>query len=243
MTSRQKPTDMGMNRTGIDASPADSKRMMEGAADAADAIVDASALEQARNEYAASAPPVGSMPPPGTLKGAASTAMQALKGNRANVLLDKLGERLAFERSGVRLYEALKVKVKESSGPPPTVVEVEEIRDEELSHFALVAESLRQLGGDPTTMTPCADVTAVASQGILKVVTDPKTTLAQSLDAILSAELTDTAGWDMLVTLASSYGLKDMAATFAEAHVRESAHVARVKSWLQERIMQDAGTA
>jgi hypothetical protein len=34
-------------------------------------------------------------------------AAKAMKGEKPTLLLDKLGERLAFERSGTRLYEAL----------------------------------------------------------------------------------------------------------------------------------------
>ena len=37
----------------------------------------------------------------------AGAALQALKGGPPTQFLDKLGERLAFERTGVRLYEAL----------------------------------------------------------------------------------------------------------------------------------------
>ena len=60
------------------------------------------------------------MPVPGNLKGAAKAAVKALKGEKAAVFLDKLGERLAFERTGVRLYEAVLAKVpaaRSSKGP------------------------------------------------------------------------------------------------------------------------------
>ena len=47
----------------------------------------------------------------------------------------------------------------------------------------MLVQAMEQLGGDPTAQTPCADVTATASMGLIQVVTDPRTTLAQSLNA------------------------------------------------------------
>jgi hypothetical protein len=47
------------------------------------------------------------VPPPTSMKGMAKSALQALKGEKATVLIDKLAERLAFERTGTRPYETL----------------------------------------------------------------------------------------------------------------------------------------
>jgi hypothetical protein len=41
------------------------------------------------------------------VKGVAKTGMQKLTGKKPEVLIDKLGARLAFERTGTRLYDAL----------------------------------------------------------------------------------------------------------------------------------------
>lgn len=51
--------------------------------------------------------------------------------------LDKLSERLAFERTGVRLYEALlnKCQTLGESAPGPTLEDIEHIGSEELEHF------------------------------------------------------------------------------------------------------------
>jgi len=185
----KKPTDIGMNRTGIKASPVDSKKTIEGAQQSK--LVDpgdATALADERIEWSNAAEPVGTMPPPGSVKGVLKTVMEKLKGNEPNVFLDKIGERIAFERTGVRLYDALLCKLSAAHlhEGGPTREEVEQIREEELQHFMLLTETMESLGGDPTAMTPCADITAVASSGILKVLADPRTTLTQCLDAILS---------------------------------------------------------
>ena len=46
-------------------------------------------------------------PTPEHLKGVAKATAARITGSRPEVLIDKLGERLAFERTGIRLYEAM----------------------------------------------------------------------------------------------------------------------------------------
>lgn len=50
---------------------------------------------------------VGSVPVPATGKGVTETVVGKLKGKNPEVLFDKLGQRAAYERSGVRLYQAM----------------------------------------------------------------------------------------------------------------------------------------
>ena len=69
---------------------------------------------------------------------------------------------------------------------------------------------------DPTAMTPCANTAGVASMGIMQVITDPRTTVPQCLSAILTAELADNAGWELLIQLANEMGQDDMVAQFLE---------------------------
>jgi hypothetical protein len=64
-------------------------------------------LSDLRKPYLEEADPIGSVPVPGTVKGVAKSGMQKLLGRHAEVLIDKLGGRLAFERTGTRLYDSL----------------------------------------------------------------------------------------------------------------------------------------
>jgi len=240
----KKPTDIGTNRTGIKASPLDSKKTLEGARDSK--LVDpgdAGMLADERMEWSQTADPVGTMPPPGTFKGTVKTVAGKLKGNEPNVFVDKLGERLAFERTGVRLYEALLCKLAAANVHEggPTREEIEHIRDEELQHFKILKESIESLGGDPTTMTPCADITAVASSGILKVLSDPRSTLTQCLEAILIAELTDNDAWVMLTNLADGLGKADLAERFRQAMSEEEEHLMLVRTWVSAGVNGQAG--
>src|SRR5690606_16566279 len=109
-----------------------------------------------------------------------STAKEMIKGHKPTAFIDKLSDRAAFERAGVRLYDALLAKFDASSQlweGGPTRERLEHIRNEELEHFFLVKEAIEKLGADPTVMSPAADVSAVASMGVFKVVSDPRMTL------------------------------------------------------------------
>ena len=92
---------------------------------------------------------------------------------------------------------------------------------------------MEKLGGDPTAQTPCADVSAVAASGFMQVLNDPRTTLAQCLNAMLAVELADNAGWELLADLAEDAGQSDMASQFLAALAEEQEHLVIVKGWLK----------
>lgn len=237
-TSSKKPTDLGANRTGVQTAPARAREMAENTEAVAAAPSEAMALGLLRSELSQQAPPVGTMPVPGTVKGVATATARALQGKKATVFLDKLGERLAFERTGVRLYDALLAKLPAArTGEGTLTVEaLREFRDEELAHMHLVKESLESVGGDPTAETPSADLKGVESMGIMKILTDPRTTLTQCLDAMLTAELADNDGWKILIAMAEAMGQDELAGRFAEALASEDHHLASLRSWLAERL-------
>lgn len=245
----KRPTEMGLtNRTGIGMSPLAAKDVAEFAARRSQNVSAKSGaptktMTELRVELVRQANPVGTMPPPTSLKGVAKTALDKLKGKQPTVLLDKLGERLAFERSGVRLYEALMVKL-EAAGPHPggpTREDLADMREDELRHFGIVKRAIEKLGGDPTTVTPCADVTAVESNGILQVLTDPRTTLNECLGAMLTIELTDNDAWELLMRLARESGHDELADGFEGALTEEQEHLVNVRRWVEAGIFGSAG--
>jgi ferritin-like protein len=237
----------GTNRTGLKASPIDAGELMEiidlqptlqPLKDAMDFVPSADEL---RLQYLETAEPVGSMPPPATLKGVFGTVVQAMSGNHQQVLLDKLGQRAAYERTGTRLYDAALRKMAGATLPEGMTIEaLAEIRDEEAAHFALLVESIEKLGGDPTTQTPCADVSGVQGMGLLQTMGDPRTTTSQALETLLAAELIDNASWELLIQLSSGFGLDDMTTRFERALAAEERHLATVRAWLQAAVSKDA---
>lgn len=239
-----KPTDIGINRTGIATSPIDAKAMVEGArAGTPNPTAEPQAFLLARTGFAREAPPVGTMPPPASLKGVAKTGLDMVKGKQPLVLLDLLGERLAFERTGTRLYESLLVKLDAADRHPggPTRDELERIRDDELSHFALLKQAIESLGGDPTVMTPSADTIAIASSGIVKILSDPRITMTAALKGILTAELVDNDSWTVLAEIAEGMGHDALAAGFRRALATEEDHLARVRAWTMAALTGQAG--
>jgi hypothetical protein len=217
----QPTTEIGTNHTGLAIAPDFANKMMENTKLTKPPRGDESALAKVRAEYGAEAEPVGSMPP-------------GVSGIEA-VLMDKLGERLAFERAGTRLYDALMVKCAGNDAIP--ISDLQHIRDEEQTHFALIGAAIQSLGGDPTAQTPAADVTGVEGMGLMQVLTDPKTTVAQALHAILVAELTDNAAWEELIELTSEAGNADLVERFNKARDEEMEHLEKVRGWYREAVL------
>jgi hypothetical protein len=230
----------GINRTGMDLSPIDVKEVIE-AAEISPPSSPGSEQNAAelRADYARQAPTIGSVPPPGTLKGVLKAASDMVRGYVPSVLIDKLSERLAFERTGTRLYEALIAKLDGKGSFPggPAREDLIAIRNEEASHVELLRRVMLQIGADPTAMTPAADVQGVASMGLLQVASDPRTTLAQGLDAVLIAELADNDGWLMLVDVARAFGRDDLVDDFNLARVEEERHLELVRRWVSDHAM------
>lgn len=264
-----KTVSIGLNRTGLQMAPLVKDDMVDFAkASAAEAPIDEGGAMAMHRAYIEEADANGSVPIPGTLTGMATTGMAKLAGDNPEVFIDKLGERLAFERTGARLYEALIIKCAALQGDTSTEIAaagtvisgatpkgkggmdglsgeidltvLKRIHDEEESHFFLVSRALVTLGADPTAMTPCADVAGVMSQGLLQTVTDPATSITQSLNAVLAAELSDNVGWELLIELSEELGHDSMAQEFRQALAHEQTHLAMLKSWMRTSVMAAA---
>lgn len=255
----EERTELGLNRTGIQMSPLNTADMIAGADEIADAIAPAPGHAEAlgasaranladaclRGSYALQADSLGSVPIPGTLKGMAESGVDLLTGKRPQVLMDKLGERLAFERGGVRLYDGLLVKCEAlgSELTPEETASLQRLRDEEAAHFALVAQAIESLGGDPTAQTPCADLVGVQGLGLVQAMSDPRTSLLQGLQVVLDAELIDNTGWELLVELARISGHDDLADRFVVAVQQEALHLQTIKALVTRLTFADAGAS
>jgi rubrerythrin len=261
-------TTLGQNRTGAAISPAHVTQMLEAVNDLSPQMpISTAPIDEERMKYISEADNVGSIPPPAAaLKGALKKTVAMINGVSPGMFLDKIGERIAFERTGTRLYDALIAKYAalaelggedlraidalpagSGSALPDETVEsplevLRRIRNEEHGHFLMLCDVMEQLGGDPTAQTPCADVAGTTSMGVLQVVTDPRTTLAQCLNAALIAELTDTASWELLSELATTAGQPQISDRFSEALAAEQKHTVVVRGWLRALTLHAVGT-
>jgi bacterioferritin (cytochrome b1) len=235
----------GWNRTGVVTAPLMARELTQAAAAAAPSSEGGpEQIMLRRGEYIREGFPLGSLPPPpvsmqGLVEGAAQVVGMT---TGVAALADKLSERLAFERTGTRLYDALigKCEALGEPSPGPSLAQLREIREEELRHFLLVHRAITELGGDPTVMSPCADTVVVSSLGLLQVLTDPRTNVAQCLQAVLTAELTDNDGWQLLINLAEELGHADMATEFHVALANEEQHLSSVRGWLEGQVLAQA---
>jgi hypothetical protein len=259
-------TATGPNRTGAAINPKGIESMLKAVNDLSPPVpVSTLYIDIERQRYIAEADSVGSIPPPAEKRHASKKS--GASDLTLGILFDKLGERIAFERTGARLYGALITKslalVNAGDAALPPVSDILEstvpdsgsalaaesaldtlrrIRSEELQHFHMLCEVVVELGGDPTAQTPSADVTAAASMGLMQVLTDPRTTLAQCLTTILTAELTDNAGWELLSELAETAGQTQWLDSFAQALAAEQQHLLIVQGWLKSLVTQSPDT-
>lgn len=235
-------TRVGLNKTGMQMHPLHSKELLELMQEApvSQAPDDGQALAEVRRVYIEESDGIGSIPAPTSPKGTLSAGAQILSGHRPQVLIDKLAERLAFERSGARLYDALMTKFLARSEElrGVSIDDLMSIRNEEAEHFLLIKECMESLGADPTAQTPSADVVGVETAGLVQTVTDPRTSLAHSLHAALSAELLDNSGWETLIMLAKEVGQHEMADRFSRALEQEAVHLTKVTEWYESMLTE-----
>lgn len=238
---------VGMNKTGVQMAPLQTRAMLDD-----DKIItrvheaDETQVVQLREGYIAEADGLGSIPAPATMKGMVSMGAHMLKGDRPQVLLDKMAERLAMERTATRLYDALLTKLdalEHGAGGAMAGVrgsisraQAASIRGDEARHAVMMKEAIESLGGDPTAMTPSADAVGVEAMGLVQVLNDPRASLAQSLHAILTAELSDGVGWETLIALAHEQGHVDLVDSFSDALLQERKHQAMIQTWYEEAV-------
>jgi len=226
---------LGTNRTGTALAPERLREMLNGMEEfLPPAASNAQNIALLRVDYAGEVGPTGSVPPPSGIVSTLQTAVKAVAGGQPTLFIDKLGARMGFERSGVRLYEALISKHQAfgsfSGGPSPE--DLIDILREEYAHFMMLKEVIERLGGDPTAVTPSADLESVLSQGPAMLLTDPHVTLLQSLEATLVVELTDNECWNALSQLAAITGEDQLAQQFTAAYQTEQEHLQKVRGWV-----------
>lgn len=170
-------------------------------------------------------------------------ASRAMTGSgQPQLLLDKLGERLVYERNGIQFYDALigKFEASQDSSTGMTLADLQRIRQDEARHADMLAGAIAGIGGEPDARTPSGELAGIESQGLKQVLSDPDSTIAQSLHALLVAEMTDNAGWELLIALAEDQGQMALISDFSVALDEERAHLMQIQNWYEEATIGKA---
>lgn len=156
--------------------------------------------------------------------------MKRLAEHNREKLIDLLCERCAFERAGVRLYDTILSKLDATSGAPQVFRdEMERFRDQEKEHEAWLEQCIRDLGGDPSVRTESVQLIQRESKGIEQVV-ETDELLPHAMHALLTAELVDNAGWELLIELADDADDREAREEFRKRLHEEEDHLIFVRS-------------
>ena len=184
--------------------------------------------------YVARTDPSMWTPLPGAFVGHARDHDRATAAS-AQVLLERMAERLAFERCATRLYEALLARLATGTGesalPRATL---QRFHDDAAAHFEILCEGIESLGGDPLAPAAAGDVVAEQTQTLLQAINDTRVCLRCCVDTMLFAELSDRAGWEALLEIASTSGRDALAQRFQIVLQEKAEHVDRISGWAAE---------
>jgi bacterioferritin (cytochrome b1) len=239
------PTSLGHNRTGLQVSPLHGELLTETAQREIDRTLidspESTLIAEMRRDYVNDAESLGSIPPPATMKGMAKSGAGAMTNKRLHVFVDKMAERLAYERGGTRLYDAALVKaIALAEGTPVNIERMKEIRAQEAEHANLLSNAIESVGADPTAQTPCADLVGVQAMGLMQSITDPRTSLVQTLSSLLAAELIDVASWELLGRLARDMGQDALGDRFEDALAHETQHLDTISRWYEAMVTAES---
>lgn len=156
--------------------------------------------------------------------------------NRPRVI-DLLCERLAFERSGIRLYDRIVAAMQGSADSELHSLQatMEEHRAEEKEHEQWLEAQVRALGGDASAQTEGSRLVSREAAGIEEVATNDAADLQHLMHALLAAEAVDNAGWELLVELAEDVNDRDARREFTRRLHHEREHLAFVRH-VMERL-------
>jgi bacterioferritin (cytochrome b1) len=166
--------------------------------------------------------------------------MEKLAKKNVTKVIDLLSERLAFERSGVKLYDTLLARLRASEDPALKALlgEVKEYREEEKEHEEWLEEQIRALGGDAGALTEHSVLVQTEAEGVERVIRRDENIL-HDFHALLTAELADNAGWDLLVQIADEFGDSEAKKEFKKRLHEEEKHLLFVRETLLELTRKD----
>jgi bacterioferritin (cytochrome b1) len=156
--------------------------------------------------------------------------MKELAAKNREKVIDVLNERLTFERASVKLYDTILANMRASSNPEVARMmgPMKDHRNHEKEHEEWLEEQIRSLGGDAHAKTEMSRVIETEASGVEKVVMSDKD-LVHQLHGLLTAELVDNAGWELLLQLADDADDADARREFRRRLHEEEEHLIFVR--------------
>ena len=157
-----------------------------------------------------------------------------------DALADKLCERLAVETGGVDIYRAAIEKIEDRA----VAARLTRFMQDEADHRDLLDAYLTRLGvEDSDRQTPSARLARHEGEAYLGLVGEAETP-AQLLNILLTVELMDENGWEMIINLGRDLGDDELVRTLDAALQEEKEHLRGVRGMLAQmtREMMMSGT-
>jgi rubrerythrin len=143
-------------------------------------------------------------------------------------LVDKLCERLAVETGGVEIYQAAIAKIDD----PTIAARLKRFMQEEAEHRDLLDAYLTKLGVQDRE-TPSARLAKHEGEAYMKLVGEAETP-AQVLNIMLTIELMDENGWEMIINLGRDVHDEELVRTLNSALQEEKEHLRGVRGMLAQ---------
>ncbi|MGK4004231.1 DUF892 family protein [Sorangium sp. So ce1036] len=162
--------------------------------------------------------------------------MQKLAQMNKDKAVDLLNERLTFERASVRLYDSTMEKIRRTADPglQNLLGQLKKYRDQEKEHEEWLEEQIRALGGDAHAETEMSRLITLESKGLEQVVLDGDPSPTHTLHAMLTAELVDNSGWQLLLELADEAGDDEAREAFKQRLHEEEDHLIFVRQIVEQ---------
>jgi bacterioferritin (cytochrome b1) len=167
--------------------------------------------------------------------------MDNLARKNRDKVIDLLTERLTFERAGVKLYDRVIQRIEASNewSLAFLIEELRQIRAEEWEHEEWLEAQIRSLGGDAHGETEHSKLIARESRGLEEVVLKGNEALPHLFHALLTAELVDNNGWELLVRLAEEADDRDMVRAFKKRLHEEEDHLLFIRKVVERFARAD----
>jgi hypothetical protein len=157
--------------------------------------------------------------------GLGQAVLSTLDTMRPSLLIERLIDRLISAQERVALYTAALTKAVAARDTAQLVLE--RMGSDERQHCEVLRRHLVRLGFDPAFIPPARE--GGDAKRILQIIANPRTSVPQSLCALLGAALAAVGDWETLARTARDVHDERMAAEFENLRAIAETHVKQIR--------------